>query len=98
MGKTLTFSTRGGLMPRAKKKKTAKKKVTRKKVAKKKVVKKVRCAGKTKDGKRCKRMATPPSKCCHLHKKKRSDRIIFEVSGGQSLGLSSILLNGLFQG
>lgn len=58
-------------MPRAKKKKTAKKKVTRKKAAKKKVVKKVRCGGKTKDGKRCKRMATAPSKFCHLHKKKR---------------------------
>ena len=52
------------------KKKVAKKKVTRK-VAKKKVVKKVRCAGKTKDGKRCKRMASPPSKFCHLHKRKR---------------------------
>ncbi len=55
-------------MPRAKKK-TTKKKVTRKKAAKKKVVKKVRCAGKTKDGKRCKRMAIPPSKFCYLHKK-----------------------------
>ena len=48
------------------KKKTAKKRVTRKKA-----VKKVRCAGKTKDGKRCKRMASPPSKMCHLHKKQR---------------------------
>jgi len=38
---------------------------------KKKAKKKVRCAGKTKDGKRCKLMATPPSKFCHLHKKKR---------------------------
>ena len=70
---TLTFSTRGGLMPKAKKKtakKPARKMVTKKKVAKKKVVKKVRCAGKTKDGKRCKRMATPPSKFCYLHKRK----------------------------
>jgi hypothetical protein len=61
-------------MPKAKKKtakkKVAKKKVT-KKVTKKAAVKKVRCAGKTKDGKRCKRMATPPSKFCYLHKKKR---------------------------
>jgi len=40
----------------------------RKKVARKK---KVRCAGKTKAGKKCKRMASPPSKYCHLHKKKR---------------------------
>ena len=39
--------------------------------AKKKAKKKVRCVGKTKDGKRCKRMATPPAKNCHLHKKKR---------------------------
>jgi len=65
MDKTLTFSTRGGLMPKAKKK------PAKRKVAKKKVVKKVRCAGKTKDGKRCKRMATPPSKFCYLHKRKR---------------------------
>jgi len=48
----------------------AKKKVAKKKVVKKKV-KKVRCAGKTKEGKRCKRMASPPSKFCHLHKRKR---------------------------
>lgn len=41
----------------------AKKKVARKR--------KVRCAGKTKAGKKCKRMASPPSKYCHLHKKKR---------------------------
>jgi len=53
------------------KKKAAKKKPAKKRVAKKKVVKKVRCAGKTKDGKRCKRTATPPSKYCHLHKKRR---------------------------
>lgn len=53
------------------KKKAAKKKVTKKKVAKKKVVKKVRCAGKTKDGKRCKRTAVAPAKFCHLHKGKK---------------------------
>lgn len=59
------------------KKKVAKKKVAKTKVAKKKVVKKkkavkkVRCTGKTKDGKRCKRMATPPAKKCHLHKRQR---------------------------
>lgn len=51
---------------KAKRKKAAKKRVTRKKA-----VKKVRCAGRTKDGKRCKRMATPPSNMCHLHKKQR---------------------------
>jgi len=64
-------------MPKAKKKaakkkvvrKTAKKKVTRR-VTKKKVVK-VRCAGKTKEGKRCKRMVAKPAKFCHLHKRKR---------------------------
>ncbi len=40
--------------------------------AKKKAKKKsVRCAGKTKAGKRCKRMAVAPSKFCHLHKRKR---------------------------
>lgn len=39
--------------------------------AKKKVAKKmVRCAGKTKDGKKCKRMVAPPAKLCHLHKKR----------------------------
>ena len=54
-----------------KKKAAKKKKVAKKKTTKKKVVKKVRCAGKTKDGKRCKRTATPPSKYCHLHKKRR---------------------------
>jgi hypothetical protein len=52
-------------------KKAAKKKAAKKKVARKKVVAKVRCAGKTKDGKRCKRTATPPSKFCHLHKGKK---------------------------
>ena len=51
------------------KKKAAPKKKVAKKVVKKKVVKKVRCAGKTKDGKRCKRMVAPPAKLCHLHKK-----------------------------
>jgi adenylate kinase len=51
------------------KKKVARKKpVAKKKVTKKKVVKKVRCAAKTKDGKRCKRMVAPPAKYCHLHK------------------------------
>lgn len=53
-------------MAKAKAKKKAKPKSKAK--AKKKVVKKVRCAGKTKDGKRCKRMVSPPSKYCHLHK------------------------------
>ncbi len=55
-------------------KKKAVKKVAKKKVAKKaakKVVKKVRCAGKTKDGKVCKRMVAPPAKFCHLHSKKK---------------------------
>ena len=37
--------------------------------AKKKAAKKkVRCAAKTKDGKRCKRTASPPAKYCYLHK------------------------------
>ena len=53
-------------MPKAKK--ATAKTVAKKKVAKKKVVKKVRCAAKTKDGKRCKRMVSPPAKYCHLHK------------------------------
>lgn len=48
--------------------KTKKKVAAKKKPAKKKVVKKVRCAATTKDGKRCKRMVTPPAKFCHLHK------------------------------
>ncbi len=43
---------------------------TKKKIVKK-PVKKIRCAGKTKEGKRCKRMASPPSKFCHMHKRKR---------------------------
>ncbi len=46
-------------------------KAKKKAVKKAKKVKKVRCAGKTKEGKRCKRMATAPSKYCYLHKKKR---------------------------
>ncbi len=62
-------------MPKAKKKvatkKVVKKKAAPKKKVVKKVVKKVRCAGTTKDGKRCKRTATAPSKFCYLHKKKR---------------------------
>jgi hypothetical protein len=53
-------------MAKAKKKKTAKRAV-KKRVKK---VRKVRCLGKTKDGKRCKRMVTPPDKFCYLHKKK----------------------------
>jgi hypothetical protein len=52
-------------MPKAKAKKA--KKTTKAKAPKK--VKKVRCAGKTAEGKRCKRMVTPPAKFCHLHKK-----------------------------
>ncbi len=55
-------------MRKTKKKVAAKKKPAKKKVAKKKVVKKVRCAATTKDGKRCKRMVSPPAKFCHLHK------------------------------
>jgi hypothetical protein len=39
--------------------------------AKKKKKKRVRCAGKTKAGKRCKRTAQPPAKYCHLHKRRR---------------------------
>ena len=53
-------------MPKAKKK--AVKKAVKKTV--KKAAKKVRCAGKTADGKRCKRMAVKPSKYCYQHKKK----------------------------
>jgi len=37
----------------------------------KKAVKKVRCAGKTSEGKQCKRMVQPPAKTCHLHKGKK---------------------------
>jgi hypothetical protein len=40
--------------------------------AKKKVVKavkKVRCQGKTAEGKQCKRMVEAPGKFCYLHKK-----------------------------
>jgi hypothetical protein len=54
-------------MRKTKKKVAAKKKPAKKKVVKK-VVKKVRCAATTKDGKRCKRMVSPPAKYCHLHK------------------------------
>lgn len=39
--------------------------------AKKKTARKVRCAGKTNDAKRCKRMVASPAKYCYLHKKKR---------------------------
>lgn len=55
----------------APKRKVAKKKVVKRKVAKKKVVRKVRCAAKTKDGKRCKRTVASPAKKCHLHRGKR---------------------------
>ena len=51
--------------------KAAKKKVVKKKATKKMVARKVRCVGKTKEGKRCKRMTTAPSKKCHLHKRQR---------------------------
>jgi hypothetical protein len=47
----------------------AKKKPAKKKA--KKAVRKVRCSGKTAEGKRCKRMVTPPAKRCYLHKGKR---------------------------
>ena len=53
---------------KAKAKKKAKPKAKPKAKAKKPAVKKVRCAGKTKDGKRCKRMVASPAKFCHLHK------------------------------
>ena len=56
----------GHLMRKAKK--AAKKP---KKAAKKKVTKKVRCAAKTKDGKRCKRFTDGRSKFCALHKKRK---------------------------
>ena len=49
--------------------KRAKKKTAKKKVSKaKKAPRKVRCKGVTADGKRCKRMVTPPAKYCYLHK------------------------------
>jgi len=34
------------------------------------MAKKLRCAAKTKEGKRCKNTATGKSKCCAVHKKK----------------------------
>ncbi|MEW5797020.1 MAG: hypothetical protein AB1772_11750 [Candidatus Zixiibacteriota bacterium] len=40
------------------------------KARKKAARKMVRCMGKTKDGKKCKRMVAPPAKLCHLHKKR----------------------------
>jgi hypothetical protein len=55
------------LMPRKSTKKTSKKKTSRKKATAKKAVRKLRCKGKTQDGKRCKRMVTPPAKFCYLH-------------------------------
>jgi hypothetical protein len=36
----------------------------------KKAVKKVRCAGMTREGKKCSIMVAPPAKKCHLHKGK----------------------------
>jgi len=57
-------------MPKARKKKAAKKKKVAKRKMAVKRVKKVRCMGKTKDGKRCKRKVVAPAKLCHLHKKK----------------------------
>jgi hypothetical protein len=39
-------------------------------MAKKKAAKKVRCAAKTKDGKRCKRFVTGKGKYCAVHKKR----------------------------
>jgi hypothetical protein len=48
-------------------KRARKKAAPRKKAAKK--VKKVRCAAKTKEGKKCKRMAVGNSKFCSVHKK-----------------------------
>ncbi len=47
----------------------AKKKVAKKKVAKK-APKKLKCAAKTKEGKKCKRTASGKSKFCSSHKKK----------------------------
>ena len=46
-------------------------KKAKKKVAKKAMPKKVKCAGKTKDGKTCKRMVAGPGKYCYLHKNKK---------------------------
>ncbi len=56
------------------KKKATKKATKKKKAAKKKTVKKVRCAGKTKEGKRCKLMVTPPAKYCYAHSPKRKKK------------------------
>jgi hypothetical protein len=39
--------------------------------AKMKAKKKIRCAGTTSEGKRCKRMVELPAKYCYLHKQKR---------------------------
>jgi hypothetical protein len=58
----------------AKKKAPAKKKAAKKKVAKRAVAKKrslrIRCAAKTKDGKKCKRFTDGKGKLCSVHKKK----------------------------
>ena len=53
--------------PKPKKTATKKKPPAKKKAA----PVKVRCAGTTSDGKRCKRMVTKPDKYCYLHKKKK---------------------------
>lgn len=58
----------------AKKKATTAKKTATKKMAapkKKAAPKKVRCAGKTAEGKRCRRMVEKPAKYCYLHRRKK---------------------------
>ncbi len=55
----------------AKKKAAPKRKVAKRKAApKKKAVKKIRCAAKTKAGKRCKRFTNGKAKFCSLHKRR----------------------------
>ena len=54
-----------------KKKAAPKRKVAKRKAApKKKAVKRIRCAAKTKAGKRCKRFTNGKAKLCSLHKRK----------------------------
>ena len=53
-----------------KRKVAAKKKAAPKRKVAKKVTKKIRCAAKTKAGKRCKRFTNGKSKNCSLHKRK----------------------------
>ena len=66
----------GGVSMRKAKKATKKKAAPKRKVAKKKAapmkkaVKKIRCAAKTKAGKRCKRFTNGKAKFCSLHKKR----------------------------